>query len=120
MCAPRTCLQAESGFVNPPSMDYMRVCVLLVCRYDGMLASYPYCRQEAWRRKLRKRENCDEEKPEKVESRGCAGAGVYKWACGQFAGDVFDGEWKDDKMHGRGTREGGGRRGSMSGSVRRV
>ena len=34
------------------------------------------------------------------ESRGCAGAGVYKSA----DGDVYVGEYKDDKKHGRGTR----------------
>jgi hypothetical protein len=34
------------------------------------------------------------------------GAGVYKWADGQFSGDVYDGEYKDDKKHGRGTRRG--------------
>jgi hypothetical protein len=55
---------------------------------------------------LRKRENCGQEETEKVESRGCAGAGVYKFA----DGNVYDGEFKDDKKHGRGTRggEGGG------------
>ena len=61
-----------------------------------------------------------------MESRGGAGAGVNKWASGQFAGDVYDGEYKDDvydgeykddKKHGRGTRGGGGRGCSVSGSI---
>ena len=34
------------------------------------------------------------------ESRGCAGAGVLKFA----DGEVYDGKWKDDKKNGRGTR----------------
>ena len=29
---------------------------------------------------------------------GVGGAGVFKWA----DGDVYDGEWKDDKKNGRG------------------
>ena len=37
------CLEAESGSANPPCMDHTRVCILPVCLYDGMLASYPYC-----------------------------------------------------------------------------
>jgi hypothetical protein len=37
------CLQAESGSSNPLCMDYTRVCIVPVCRYDGMLASYRYC-----------------------------------------------------------------------------
>ena len=34
------------------------------------------------------------------ESRGCAGAGFYKFA----SGSVYDGEYQDGKEHGRGTR----------------
>jgi hypothetical protein len=43
------------------------------------------------------------EKTEIGESRGCAGAGVYKAA----NGDVYDGEFKDNKFNGRGARGGG-------------
>ena len=37
------------------------------------------------------------------------GAGVKKWGSGQWSGDVYEGEWRDDKMNGRG--EGGERGG---------
>jgi hypothetical protein len=94
----------------------MRACILLVCRYDGMFASYPYHGQEAERRRLRKRADCDQEQTEKGESRGCAGAGVYKYA----NGDVYEGEFMNDNFNGRGTRGGGGRGCSVSGSVGRV
>ena len=42
-------------------------------RYDGMLASYPYCGYEAKQRKLGKRETFDQEETENVELRGGAG-----------------------------------------------
>ncbi len=69
-------------------------------------------------RRLRKRADCDdsEEKTEKGESCGCPGTGVYKYA----DGDVYDGEWNDNTKHGRGTRGGGGWRGSVCGSVGRA
>ena len=67
---------------------------------------------EDGRRRLRKRADCDEEKTEKVESRGCAGAGVMKYA----NGSVYKGEWKDEKKHGRGIRGGRGRRDNVSGN----
>jgi hypothetical protein len=29
--------------------------------------------------------------------------GTYTWENGGFKGDIYEGEWKDDKMHGQGT-----------------
>jgi hypothetical protein len=60
---------------------------------------------------LKNRENCGQKETEKVESRGCAGAGVYKGS----DGNVYDGEYKDGNKHGRGIGGGGGRRSVCAG-----
>jgi hypothetical protein len=79
----------------------------------GKRGHVPLCRQVPGSGVCRTRESSDQEK---VESRGGAGSGVIEWA----DGDVYDGEFKDGKKHGQGTRGGGLWRGSVSGSVGRA
>ncbi len=65
---------------------------------------------------MRKKEDSDLEKTEQGEWRGCAGAGIYKYA----DGTVYNGEWKYGKMYGRGIRGGEGGGASVCGKVGRV
>ena len=101
-----------------PALQTLRVwitCACAFCQYADMMACSRRIATADRRRGGgdRERADCDEEKTEKVESRGCAGAGVFKYT----NGDVYDGEWKDGNKHGRGTRGGGGQGCIVSGSV---